>query len=65
VSRDIVPAHTALPHGHTKSISSSGRPTSQRFLEYYDVAQWIEKTRSEKRFMWQTEEGTEMHIGFL
>ena len=45
VSRDIVPAHTALPQGHTKRISASGRPTSQRFLEYYEVAQWIVKTR--------------------
>jgi hypothetical protein len=64
VSRDIVPAHTALLQGHTKRISPSGRPTSQRFLEYYDLVQWIVKTRREK-VMWQAEERTEMHTGFL
>jgi hypothetical protein len=63
-SRDIVSAHTALPQGHTKTISSSDRPTSQRFLEYYDVARRIVKTRSEERVMWQAEE-TEMYTWFL
>jgi hypothetical protein len=65
VSRDIVPAHTALPQGHTKRISLSDRPTSQRFLEYCDIAQWTVKTRKRERVMWQAEEGKEMHAGFL
>jgi hypothetical protein len=65
VSRDIVPAHTALPQGHTKRISPSGRPTSQRFLEYYGLAQCIVKRRRRERVMWQAEERTEMHTGFL
>jgi len=65
VSRDIVPADTTLPQGHTKRISLSGRPTSQRFLEYYDIAQWTVKTRKRERVMWQAEEGKEMHAGFL